>query len=100
MILQESQSGPYLHDTSGTLRAGKDNFQTVIQIHGGELILRRPTPTEHERLMGWPDGWTQWGLTDDGKKTELTRSHRNRICGNGIPEPFTRWIGSRIGVLA
>lgn len=163
-IFQESQSGTYLHETAGTLRAGKDNFQGVIHpiafnwqsggdcrlnpstegtdaltvsqlpavfvptvdeglstmndqenaalpssgsqdgssnTVGGEKesfrwVVRKLTPLECERLMGWPDGYTAVGLTDEGEEITIAKTTRYKICGNGIVAPVTEWIGTRI----
>ena len=52
--------------------------------------VRRLTPTECERLMGWPDGWT----AVDGDKTPDGR--RYAACGNGVVANVSEWIGRRI----
>lgn len=39
---------------------------------------------EAERLMGWPEGSTEKGITSDGKQINLSRSRRISILGNGI----------------
>ena len=51
-----------------------------------KLTVRRLTPLECERLMGWPDNWTE-GQTD---------GHRYRQCGNGVASPVAEWIGEQI----
>ena len=50
--------------------------------------VRRLTPTECERLQGFPDGWTE-GHAD---------SHRYRMLGNAVAVPCARWIGMRLGL--
>jgi len=45
--------------------------------------IRRLTPTECERLMGLPDGWTSKGIID-GKEVEISDSQRYKLCGNGV----------------
>lgn len=55
-----------------------------------DSAVRRLTPTECERLMGWPDGWT----AVDGEKTPDTR--RYAACGNGVVANVSEWIGRRI----
>lgn len=52
--------------------------------------VRRLTPTECERLMSWPDGWT----AVDGDKTPDSR--RYAACGNGVVSNVAEWIGRRI----
>jgi DNA (cytosine-5)-methyltransferase 1 len=54
--------------------------------------VRRLTPVECERLMGWPDDWTRWAANG----TELADSHRYRLCGNGVVAPVAAWIGRRL----
>ena len=61
-----------------------DNAQAVV---GG---VRRLTPTEGERLQGFPDGWT----AIDGDKTP--DSPRYRALGNAMTVNVVRWIGERI----
>lgn len=48
--------------------------------------VRRLTPTECERLQGFPDGWTE-GESD---------SARYRMLGNAVAVPVARWIGRRL----
>jgi len=48
--------------------------------------VRRLTPTECERLQGFPDGWTA-GQSD---------SHRYRQLGNAVAVPVAAWIARRI----
>lgn len=58
----------------------------------GAGSLRRMTPIEWERLMGWPDNWTL--LRDDGK--EIADGPRYRMIGNGVVKPVAFWLGSRV----
>jgi len=60
------------------------------------MSVRRLTPTECERLMGWPDDHTRW--TDTGK--EQTDTQRYRQCGNGVATPVAQWIAAHLkGIL-
>lgn len=67
---------------------GGDSRATVATVTP-DLAVRRLTPRECERLMGWPDDWTRW--TADGK--EVADSNRYRMCGNGVASPVAEWIG-------
>lgn len=58
----------------------------------GELAVRRLTPVECERLMGFPDNWTQFKA--DGKKVSDTA--RYRFCGNAVVVNTAEWLGARI----
>lgn len=57
-----------------------------------EMQVRRLTPLECERLMGWPDNHTLH--RSDGKKNSDT--HRYKMCGNGVASPVAQWIGEQI----
>lgn len=54
--------------------------------------LRRLTPTECERLMGWPDSHTKYMA--DG--TEIKDGPRYEMIGNGVVKPVAAWIGRRL----
>jgi DNA (cytosine-5)-methyltransferase 1 len=56
------------------------------------MAVRRLTPLECERLMGWPDGWT--ATKADG--TPQSDTHRYKQCGNGIASPVAQWIAQQI----
>lgn len=78
------------------LRAGNGGSSRANTVLTPTLAVRRLTPVECERLMGWPDDWTRWGVTATGAVVELADSHRYRICGNGVVSPVAAWIGRRI----
>ena len=67
-----------------------DNSAQANHIVPDGPSVRRLTPTECERLMGWPDGWT----AVDGDKTPDGR--RYAACGNGVVANVSEWIGRRI----
>lgn len=60
------------------------------------MQVRRLIPLECERLMGWPDDWTLYGIDDNGKEIKMSDSARYRMCGNGVGEPCARFILGRI----
>ena len=79
-----------LDDVSGTLQAKTTsgyslNFQNPVR---DGYIVRRLTPTECERLMGFPDGWTEYG--HDGKL--ISDSRRYSMLGNSIATPCAAYI--------
>jgi DNA (cytosine-5)-methyltransferase 1 len=45
--------------------------------------IRRLTPTECERLQGFPDSWTKFGVMN-GKVVDISDSQRYKQCGNAI----------------
>jgi len=72
---------------------GQDAYQNRIRAEHGRP--RRITPRECERLMGWPDDWTRYGVKEDGTRYELSDTARYRICGNGVGSPCAEWIARR-----
>jgi site-specific DNA-cytosine methylase len=50
--------------------------------------VRRLTPVECERLMGWPDNHTE--LDKDGNI--ISDSARYKMIGNGIVSPVAQWV--------
>ena len=72
-------------ETSQTIRkgqAGNDHVGMVME----KSVVRRLTPTECERLQGFPDGWTE-GQAD---------SHRYKQMGNAVAVPVVQWIIDRL----
>jgi DNA (cytosine-5)-methyltransferase 1 len=55
--------------------------------------VRRLSPVECERLMGWPDEWT----APPGVK--VSDSKRYAACGDGIVTPVAFWIADRIKMI-
>ena len=64
--------------------------QESAMLYGGKV--RRLTPTEAERLQGFPEGHTDIGWK--GKTTP--DSHRYKAMGNSMAVPVMAWIGKRI----
>jgi site-specific DNA-cytosine methylase len=57
-----------------------------------DMVVRRLTPIECERLMGWPDNHTLHRA--DGKQNSDTT--RYKMCGNGVASPVAQWIAEHI----
>lgn len=87
-------------EINGTLQAKESRGQslnlnnTVRQ----NMVVRRLTPMECERLQGFPDGWTDIGdYTDStGKKRKTSDSARYKALGNSIALPFWQWMLRRM----
>ena len=85
-------------EKSGTLDTMHD--AQAVAIEHMELpkkiawIVRRLTPTECERLQGYPDGWTDIGEWTDtkGKKHKAADSPQYKALGNSIALPQWFWI--------
>jgi DNA (cytosine-5)-methyltransferase 1 len=90
VALQSSQSGVRETDAHATLDANNGSRR-----HNGiatASAVRRLTPTECERLMGFPDNWTlvPW------RGKPMADGPRYRMLGNSMAVPVVRWIGERI----
>ena len=60
------------------------------------MQVRRLTPTECERLQGFPDGYTN--IPWRGKQ-ETPDGPRYKALGNSMAVPVMRWIGERINAI-
>lgn len=72
-------------------------MQTLFQEEGDEMIVRRLTPLECERLQGFPDNHTC--IPYRGKPAEeCPDGLRYKAIGNSMAVPVMRWIGERIAM--
>ena len=93
-------------DVAGTLLArdykgvGQQDFlskiiaKPIVFDAAVHWIVRRLTPTECERLQGYPDGWTNIGEWTDtkGKKHKAADTPRYKALGNSVALPQWLWI--------
>lgn len=90
----------FVPHTTHTLRAegfdaSEDRSRAVPLAVTTMQVLRRITPKEAERLMGFPDGYT--AITWRGKSaSECPDGPRYRALGNSWAVPNVAWIGRRI----
>jgi DNA (cytosine-5)-methyltransferase 1 len=59
-------------------------------------VLRRLTPVECERLQGLPDGYTGWGIKEDGTRVDFKDTPRYKMLGNAVTTTVANWIGHQI----
>jgi len=85
---QFGSNAAVFEDQSPTLKS----TQQPRSVSPPGLAVRRLTPLECERLMGWPDDHTRW--TADGK--EQADTNRYKQCGNGVATPVAKWIAEHI----
>jgi DNA (cytosine-5)-methyltransferase 1 len=82
-------------DVAGSLATGGGKPGTGYQAVRQGLSVRRLTPTECERLQGFPDGFTQ--IPYRNKPAEkCPDGPRYKALGNSMAVPVMRWIGERI----
>jgi len=65
-------------------RTGGGNVPAIQK--SDDLVVRRLTPTECERLQGFPDGWTD----------NQADSNRYKQMGNAAAVPVVQWIINRM----
>ena len=87
-------------EINGTLQAKESggqslNLQNTVRQN---MVVRRLTPLECERLQGYPDRWTDIGEWRDskGKLHKDADSPRYKACGNSIALPFWQFLAKRI----
>jgi DNA (cytosine-5)-methyltransferase 1 len=74
------------------LRPSPQSHHAQMFIAEPTMAVRRLTPLECERLMGWPDHHTRYKA--DG--TEQADTHRYKQCGNGVASPVAQWIAKHL----
>lgn len=96
----DCRNGTENPDVNGTLQAKSNggtsyNLQNVVREN---MMVRRLTPLECERLQGFPDGWTDIGdwVDSKGKKRQTTDSARYKALGNSIALPPWKWVLKRL----
>lgn len=92
MAFTTEQTPKFNEDQALTLTKQSPTGGGQVQSVLGQFGVRRLTPTECERLQGFPDCWTAFG--DDGKPT--SDSARYRMLGNAVCVPTAQWIAERI----
>lgn len=96
----DCRNGTENTDVNGTLQAKSNggtsyNLQNVVREN---MLVRRLTPLECERLQGFPDGWTDIGdwVDSKGKKRQTADSARYKALGNSIALPPWKWVLKRL----
>jgi len=81
------------------LRVGKGLAYTldtgVRQCTVAKGKVRRLTPIECERLQGFPDDWTKYGLFD-GEVKVISDCQRYKMLGNAVSVPIVQAVGKRL----
>jgi DNA (cytosine-5)-methyltransferase 1 len=73
-------------DVAATLMHSSEGLEAIVLEDDGRA--RVLTPTEMERLQGFPDGWTDL--------PGLSPRRRHAMLGNSMAVPVIGWIGSRM----
>lgn len=92
---QEKRIHDVRRGTAPTLSSRSNGGGTVDGWFATNTAIRRLTPTECERLQGFPDGWTD--VPHRGKPA--ADGPRYKAIGNSMAVPVMRWIGQRIAAV-
>jgi DNA (cytosine-5)-methyltransferase 1 len=79
-VYSETGDSPALNTMGGGMR------QPFINLNNKKTTIRRLTPTECERLQGFPDGWTE-GQSD---------TQRYKQLGNAVTVNVVQEVGKKI----
>lgn len=91
-----SNCGPFDQgDKTAALNTATDPNQNTVA--SPRMGCRRLTPTESERLQGFPDGWTKLAISEKtGEVYEQCDAPRYRQMGNAVTVNVAEWIARRI----
>lgn len=100
---ENPNSGPagkgYREDNLAFTITSSQKMQSICGCTGNisnpVMKVRRITPTEAERLMGFPDGYT--AIEYKGKPA--ADGQRYKALGNSMAVPVMRWLGERISLV-
>ena len=81
---------------TASCQIARQHKQIPIDLVVPYYIVRRLTPTECERLQGFPDGWTKFGAGSDKK---IADTPRYQMLGNSVAIPCVRFILGNIAAV-
>jgi site-specific DNA-cytosine methylase len=96
----ESQM-PYISntlDSDGYLRSGerpRDDKGNTKLLPIGHSRIRRLTPIECDRLQGFTDDWTKYGIDDKCSTIEISDTQRYKCLGNAVTTTVISDISSK-----
>jgi DNA (cytosine-5)-methyltransferase 1 len=62
------------------------------------VVIRRLTPLECERLQGFPDGWTEFGIDETRQRTVISDAQRYKCLGNAVTVNVARALVDRLSL--
>lgn len=95
LIIDETEIGvpPKLKDEVPSLRGGSHGNIAKVGIN---TRIRCLTPREWERLQGFPDDFTKYGITEKGKKVEISNTQRCKMMGNAVTVNVVEFLARRL----
>ena len=93
-VFDKQRIGQYGDGEVSSTLAARD-YKDATDLVASKLSVRRLTPTECERLQGFPDSYTQ--IPWRNKEPEnCPDGPRYKALGNSMAVPVMKWIGERI----
>ena len=86
-------------DTAGTLKSRHDSGREVNHAQTGivsDQRIRRLTPRECNRLQGFPDNWTDFGINEKGETYAISDTGKYQCAGNAVTVNVTEAIVTRM----
>ena len=99
--VQLNQSSQTFAHKSGTIigKEGQNAFTVTSSNPNGvknkDYRIRRLTPIECERLQGFPDNHTEYGIYD-GEVKKMSNTQRYKQCGNAVTVDVVQAIAEKI----
>lgn len=98
-IIREDNNAPHYQDRIYSIDGECPALPTgtggnhVPSILKNGTSIRRLTPTECERLQGFPDGWTEYGIDENGNTIKISDTQRYKTLGNAVTVAIVEMIG-------
>lgn len=81
-----------LTEAIGRQGSSSEYISSLNKVNESTGMLRRLTPIECERLQGFPDNWTKYGM----EKGLISDSQRYKMCGNAVTVDVVEAIANKI----
>jgi len=99
VVIKSTHYGPHqqdrFYDDDGLMSClPSARTEDKIKVHTNNQI-RRLTEIECERLQGFPDDWTKFGIYD-GVVKEISKTQRYKMLGNAVSVPVIKAIAERL----
>lgn len=75
---------------------GGNNRPAIAIAEETSCVVRRITPIESERLQGFPDEWTQFGIDERGIIVKMSNGSRFSQMGNAVTVNVAKWIAKNV----
>ena len=84
----------HLKDEAGTIHSSSGSGGNTDQ-YVQQYRIRRLTPIECERLQGFPDNHTEYGVYD-GEVKKMSNTQRYKQCGNAVTVDVVKAVAEQL----